>query len=102
MLRDALRGVPGVQVKELMEDFENELWWSRDIEESLQEYLGTSQEAFKNLMTLVCKKAIKIETDLSRFDEVGESGREVSLLSFQCKSHKPSIFYHLEYLHEAR
>ena len=77
VLKHVLEKHQRVQASQLLDDFDHYLWTSSDLEESFHDYLGMSQEPFKNLVKLISKKVASLESDLSRFDEVDESGGEV-------------------------
>jgi hypothetical protein len=99
VLRDVVKDsdIPGVRMKVLMSDFDDDLWSSPELEERFQSYLGTSKGPFKNLVKLIGKKIAKIEGDLSRFDEVDEEGEVSSPRHSYCSNFSGHTLFYILY-----
>ena len=80
VLREALesQSASSVRLHQLLGNTEHYGWKSPDLENSIQSYLGSSQEPFRLLLALVNQKIRNLNEKLSRFDEADERGKEVS------------------------
>ncbi|KAM5342677.1 hypothetical protein ACJ41O_013643 [Fusarium nematophilum] len=81
VISNALNNNPDIDLGHLMESFEHEAWSSRELEDSLQSYLGTSLEPFKLLVQLINKRVKAVDEKLSRYDEADHEGKEGGTLA---------------------